>query len=59
MLLKVTRPERVMYSVDYPFVGNEVGWEFVQELAGSGLLGREEMEGFAFGNAERLLGLRK
>ncbi|KAH8727635.1 hypothetical protein GQ44DRAFT_748359 [Phaeosphaeriaceae sp. PMI808] len=52
----VTGMERVMYSVDYPFSSLEDGWGFMERLAESGI-GREEMDGFAFGNAERLLGI--
>jgi predicted TIM-barrel fold metal-dependent hydrolase len=48
---------RVMYSVDYPFSGMRDGWEFVEEVARSGVLTREEMDGWAWGNAEELLRL--
>ncbi|KAK4495240.1 hypothetical protein PRZ48_013569 [Zasmidium cellare] len=54
MLLKVTRVERVMFSVDYPLVEIGEGWKFVQRLAGCGILSAREMDLFAFGNAERL-----
>ncbi|KAF2160205.1 hypothetical protein M409DRAFT_29290 [Zasmidium cellare ATCC 36951] len=38
MLMKVTKIERVMFSVDYPLVDIAKGWRFVEEVAGSGIL---------------------
>ncbi|KAK4495294.1 hypothetical protein PRZ48_013624 [Zasmidium cellare] len=59
MLLKVTRKERVMFSVDTPFNSSERGWRFLEEIAEKGVFETEgELEGFAFGNAAGLLGLR-
>ncbi|KAL9105822.1 MAG: hypothetical protein Q9227_009078 [Pyrenula ochraceoflavens] len=55
--LEVLGKERVMYSVDYPFSGNEVGKGFVEEVERSGVFTREELEGFGYGNAARLLKL--
>lgn len=57
-LLRNTRPDRIMYSVDYPFSRNEAGWAFLQELRDSGLVTRSVFEGIAFGNAEKLLKLK-
>jgi predicted TIM-barrel fold metal-dependent hydrolase len=48
---------RVMYSVDYPFSGMREGWEFVEEVARSGVLTRREMDRWAWKNAEGLLRL--
>lgn len=56
-LLQVSPIERVLYSVDYPFEETTDGWGFVEELAREGVLTREEMDAFAFGNAERLVKL--
>lgn len=57
-LLRVCRIEHIMYSVDYPFSGNEDGKEFLEDLAKSGLCSKDEMDKIAFGNAEQLLGVK-
>ncbi|KAF2829504.1 hypothetical protein CC86DRAFT_286722 [Ophiobolus disseminans] len=57
MLRQVMPLERIMFSVDYPFSTFLQGWEFVRELAEQRVLSEREMDGFAFGNAVRLLGL--
>lgn len=57
MLLKVTKVERVMFSVDYPLVNITDGWKFVEELARSRILSDKEMDMFAYKNAEGLLKL--
>lgn len=57
-LLRVCRIERILYSVDYPFSNNEEGKDFMDELAGSGLCSKDEMDKIACGNAENLLGIR-
>ncbi|KAE8149571.1 hypothetical protein BDV25DRAFT_172763 [Aspergillus avenaceus] len=57
-LLRVSDSSRVLYSVDYPFSGNERGLAFLEEVRESGLMGEEELRGFMYGNAERLLGVR-
>lgn len=57
MLLKVTKRDRVMFGVDYPLADCMDGWRFVEEVARSGVLSEEEMDMFAFGNAERLFKL--
>ncbi|KAH8885845.1 putative 2-amino-3-carboxymuconate-6-semialdehyde decarboxylase [Thozetella sp. PMI_491] len=55
MLLKVTKVERVMFGTDYPYDDLREGQEFVKALAGSGLLTQDELEDFAWRNAEKLL----
>lgn len=55
MLLKITELDRVMYSVDTPFESSARGWQFVEELASSGLFSKEEMENFVSGNTRKLL----
>ncbi|KAI9646288.1 hypothetical protein NHQ30_005729 [Ciborinia camelliae] len=60
-LVQTKGREKILYSVDYPFSGNELGREFVERVVKSGLFGEEnskEMRGFAFENAERLLGVK-
>ena len=54
-LLQTQSIEHVLYSVDYPFSPNEKGKEFVEEIQKSGLLTDNELEMFAFKNAEKLL----
>jgi predicted TIM-barrel fold metal-dependent hydrolase len=54
-LLKTTSIDHVLYSVDYPFSSNEQGRDFVMEIQKSGLMSEEEMEMFAYKNAEKLL----
>lgn len=54
-LLRSTRIDRILYSVDYPFSKNEEGLRFMEELEKSGLVTREEFEMIAYKNAERVL----
>jgi predicted TIM-barrel fold metal-dependent hydrolase len=56
-LRQVSPIERIMYSVDYPFSSMTDGWEFVEKLAESKVLNNEEMDLFAYKNAEHLLKL--
>ena len=57
-LLQTTSIERVLYSVDYPFSANEKGLEFFKEIEKCGLIKGEDLEKFAFRNAEALLGVK-
>jgi predicted TIM-barrel fold metal-dependent hydrolase len=54
-LLQTTTIDHVMYSVDYPFSSNEKGKTFIEEIQKSGLMSAEDLEKFAFRNAETLL----
>ncbi|KAJ9197916.1 hypothetical protein DTO166G4_2500 [Paecilomyces variotii] len=54
-LLQTTSIEHVLYSVDYPFSMNEKGFQFFEEIRKSGLIAGEDLEKFAFRNAENLL----
>ncbi|KIW23905.1 uncharacterized protein PV07_12067 [Cladophialophora immunda] len=54
-ILKNTKLDHVLYSVDYPFARNEDGLKFMEELEQSGLVSVEQLEMIAHGNAERLL----
>ncbi|KAI9814404.1 MAG: hypothetical protein M1827_003260 [Pycnora praestabilis] len=56
-LLRATKMERILYSVDYPYSGNEKGKRFMEEIEESGLVGRNELEMIAWRNAENLLGV--
>lgn len=57
-LLETIPREKVLFSVDYPFSGNERGRAFVEEVERHGVFGEEELRGFCFGNAEMLLGVK-
>ena len=57
MLLQVTKVERVMYSVDYPFEDNVTGKEFLKKLRESGKLSAQEVDLIEFGNAREFLRL--
>ncbi|KAK9494190.1 hypothetical protein V1508DRAFT_49195 [Lipomyces doorenjongii] len=57
-LLQTTSIDHVLYSVDYPFSTNEKGLEFFEEIEKSGLIAGKDLELFAFGTAENLLGVK-
>ncbi|KAJ5648347.1 metal-dependent hydrolase [Penicillium lividum] len=54
-LLQTTSIDHVLYSVDYPFSSNETGLAFFDQVKESGLITGEDLEKFAFRNAEALL----
>lgn len=54
-ILKNTRVDRIMYSVDYPFERNENGLRWIRELQESGLVTPDELSMIAYRNAEQLL----
>jgi len=54
-LLQTTTIDHVLYSVDYPFSATEKGKQFIDEIRASGLMKEDELERFAFRNAEELL----
>ena len=54
-ILRNTRIERILYSVDYPFARNEKGLGWMEEFERSGMVGREGLEMIAYKNAEALL----
>lgn len=57
-ILRNTKIERVLYSVDYPFTPNEEGVEFMIALQKSGLVTEEQFEMIAYKNAQKLLGVK-
>ena len=57
MVLKTTKSESLLFSIDTPFIKSEVGWKFLQDIAESGLLCAEELNMFAFDNAKELAGV--
>ena len=50
-----SKPDRVLFSVDYPFDENKQGLDFMIALKAGGLVSDEELEGMAYKNAESLL----
>lgn len=54
-LLKMSPIDKIMYSVDYPFSGNEKGLKFVEEMQKSDMVSDEDLELICHGNAEKLL----
>ncbi|KAI1381227.1 amidohydrolase 2 [Hypoxylon crocopeplum] len=57
MVLKVTKKDRVMYSIDTPFNTSMEGREYLKELAENSSLSKEDLDMFAFGNAKKLFKL--
>jgi uncharacterized protein len=53
-LLAVFGPDRVLFSIDYPYSSNRTGRDFLDSLK----MPPAELEKFAHGNADRLLKLR-
>ncbi|POS79989.1 amidohydrolase 2 [Diaporthe helianthi] len=54
-ILRNTKKDRVMYSVDYPFASSEDGLRWLEGLEGSGMVSEEELGGIRWRNAARLL----
>ena len=57
-ILANTRLDHILYSVDYPFQTNEAGLEWMRQLEESGLVDEEQLKAIAYGNAEKLLGIK-
>ncbi|KAI1155812.1 hypothetical protein F4825DRAFT_382000 [Nemania diffusa] len=56
-ILRNTKHDRIMYSVDYPFAKSPNGLKWLVELEESGMVSEEELEGIRWKNAASLLGL--
>ena len=56
-ILRNTKHDRILYSVDYPFSTSPTGLKWLEELDGSGMVTEEELEGIRWKNAAKLLGL--
>lgn len=56
-ILRNTRIDHILYSVDYPFAKNEDGLAFMRDLETSGLVTAEQLDMIAYKNAEKLLGV--
>ncbi|EMC91877.1 hypothetical protein BAUCODRAFT_116964 [Baudoinia panamericana UAMH 10762] len=57
-IIRSTKMDRIMYSVDYPFSMPVEGLKFVEEIQKSGLVSEEELQMICFKNAERFLGIK-
>ena len=57
-ILRNTKIERILYSVDYPFAKNEDGLKWIEKLDRSGLVSKEQLDRVAYKNAEDLLRIR-
>ncbi|KAI1268837.1 hypothetical protein F5Y18DRAFT_169270 [Xylariaceae sp. FL1019] len=55
VIVRNTKIDHILYSVDYPFAKNEDGLKFLDELEQSGLVTREQLDCIAYKNAEKLL----
>ena len=56
-LVNTMPPMRILFSAGCLFC-DEMGKSFIEDLRTSGLVTQEELEGIAFIDAERLLGLK-
>ncbi|KAF7541378.1 hypothetical protein G7054_g514 [Neopestalotiopsis clavispora] len=56
-ILRNTKRDRIMYSVDYPFAKSRDGIKWLEELEQSGMVNEEELEGIRWKNATTLLRL--
>lgn len=54
-IVRNTKIDHILYSVDYPFGSNEDGLAFFQDLEASGIFTAEELERIAYKNAQDLL----
>lgn len=57
-LMRNTKVERIMFSVDWPMSQNEEGTEFLKDLEASGLVTEEELNMIKWKNAAGLLRLK-
>ncbi|KAG9667102.1 amidohydrolase 2, partial [Aureobasidium melanogenum] len=57
-LLRMCAKDRILYSVDYPFSGNEKGLKFIEDVEASGMVSKEDLELICYKNAEKLLGVK-
>jgi predicted TIM-barrel fold metal-dependent hydrolase len=57
-LTRMCKPDRILYSVDWPFAENELGLAFMKELLDDGMVTKEQVELIAYKNAEMLLKIK-
>lgn len=56
-ILRNTKHDRIMFSVDYPFGKSSDGLKWLEELEESGMVDADELEGIRWKNAAKLLKL--
>lgn len=56
-LIRQCKPDRILYSIDYPFADSASGLQFLKDLRDDGMVSDEVLQGIAFKNAEKLLGI--
>ncbi len=56
-ILQNTQVDRILYSVDFPFVSSETGKRFLEDLQKSGLVTDEQLAMISHKNAQKLLGV--
>lgn len=54
-LVRMCKPDRILYSVDWPFAENELGLEFMKQLEADSMVTKEQLKMIAYKNAEKLL----
>jgi predicted TIM-barrel fold metal-dependent hydrolase len=54
-ILRNTKMDHILFSVDYPFAQNCWGLRFMEELEESGLVTKEELRDIGYRNAQKLL----
>jgi predicted TIM-barrel fold metal-dependent hydrolase len=54
-ILKNTKIDRILFSVDFPFESNKSGMKYLEELQNSGLVTEEQLAMISYKNAQRLL----
>lgn len=57
-VLRNTKLENILFSVDYPFADSAWGLTFMEDLEKSGLVTPEQLEAIAYKNAERVLKIK-
>ena len=57
-VLRQCKTDRILFSVDYPFVKNEWGVKFLHDLRDDGMVSDEVLEAICYKNAEKLLKIK-
>jgi len=57
-ILRNTKIDHILYSVDYPFTMNGEGLKWMEDLEKSGLVSRDDLEAIAYKNTAALLGVK-
>ncbi|MCJ1298595.1 hypothetical protein MMC08_001385 [Hypocenomyce scalaris] len=52
------KPDRILFSVDYPFSDNKWGVKFLEDLKRDGMVTPKQLEMIAYKNAEKLFGIK-